>query len=696
MARMARRNIISAWLWLLGPLLSFPAAAAGGDVKASASTPGLADLGGVGLMDTPTARMLPDGTLAFGAGLSGPGYRTATLTLQPLPWLEASLRETLKREGVGWSLPAEGGIGLKAGLSAESRWWPALAVGIRDLAGGRFSGEYLVAAKRWHAFDVTFGLGWGRLGEAGGLTNPLNVFGGRYHRPRDPLTQPAGPASWFTGGSVAPFGGVAWRTPLEGLTVKAEFSPDRRQLDRLERPGLSPGGPVTVGAAWRPLDWLELDAGFEHGRDLMLRASLLLDATTAALPRLKPSGLPHPTPSAVVEGRRAIAWLEPDREVGDAYPPGQVVGRALVEMAERAPPNLEEVTVVTGARGLDGVAVSALASEVRRAGRGRSSAPEIRQSGRLEPGAAVSALAPLPEGWRPETAPPWRGRVIVRHQESPFESLEPAAHRFGFDVESELEVTPGLIYSHTVRTTLFHNLESLDASIVRSLVRGRRAVRSDLLRYVGAAPVNSLERVALTWLAQPDPDWTTRLSAGWFEEIYGGLSGEVLYRPFKQRWALGLEVDPVRKRLPGTTPVFEPHTGTVSAFASLYYQSTDGRSVGAVHVGRYLGGDAGSTFELERRFDNGLRLSGWLTGTTGTERLGVAVAQQRDHFDGGLRLSLSLGALPLFTPESRVEVEMLPLARDSGQRAEVPFRLEPLTRAASTGAVSGGWDRLLD
>ncbi|MEI7611107.1 MAG: YjbH domain-containing protein, partial [Rhodospirillaceae bacterium] len=114
---MARRNPISAWLWLLGPLLPFPAVAAGGDVKASVSTPGLANLGGAGLMDTPTARMLPDGTLAAGAGLSGPGYRTATLTLQPLPWLEASLRETLKREGVGWSLPAEGGIGLKAGLS---------------------------------------------------------------------------------------------------------------------------------------------------------------------------------------------------------------------------------------------------------------------------------------------------------------------------------------------------------------------------------------------------------------------------------------------------------------------------------------------------------------------------------------------------------------------------------------------------
>ncbi|MEI6560401.1 MAG: YjbH domain-containing protein, partial [Rhodospirillaceae bacterium] len=422
----------------------------------------------------------------------------------------------------------------------------------------------------------------------------------------------------------------------------------------------------------------------------------LLSGATLELPRLRPENLPGPTPSAVVGGSRAIAWLEPDRGIGDAYPPGQVVGRALRRMAERAPPGLEEVTVVTGSRGLDGVAVSALASEVRRAGQGRGSAPEIRQSGRLEPGAAVSASAGLPGGWRPETAPPWRFRVLPRYQQSPWESLKPVVYRFGFDLESELEVTPGLIYSHTVRTTLRHNLDYLDASVIRALVPHRTAVRGDLALYVAAAPVNSLEQVAVTWLAQPSHEWTTRLAAGWFEEIYGGLSGEVLYRPWRRRWALGLEVDALQKRLPGATPFFEPHTGTVSAFASLYYQSAGGDIDGAVHVGRYLGGDTGSTFELGRRFDGGLRLAAWITGTTGADRLGVEVAQHRDRFDGGLRLSLPLGLLPLVPVASRVDLELLTLGRDSGQRAEVPLRLEPLTRASSYGAVSGSWARLLD
>ena len=659
-------------------------------------TPGMADLGGIGLMETPSARQMPDAAIALGAGLSGPNYRSATLTLQPLPWLEATLHETLRPTGAGRTLPVEGGVGLKAGLSAESHWRPALAVGLRDLAGGRFAGEYLVASKRWYCLDVSLGLGWGRLGETGSLANPLRILGGRYRQARDPLNQPAGPASWFTGGAIAPFGGVAWRTPLDGLTLKLELSADRRSLDRLEDPSLAPGGLVNAGLSWRPLAWLELDAGLEHGREAMARATVRLNTEELKPPRIQPVELPQPTPSAVVGGRRAIAWLEPDRAAGDAYPPGQVVGRALRQMAERAPPGLEEVTVVTRARGLDGVAVSALADEVRKAARGQGSAPEIRQSGRIEPGATVSATAGLPEGWRPETAPPWRVRVDPRLQQSPFESMAPAAYRFGFDVESELDVAPGLVFSHRVRTTLFHNLDSLDATAVRLQVPSQPAVRSDLAWYVDAAPVNSLERVAITWLAQPAPEWTTRLAAGWFEEMYGGFSGEVLYRPWKKRWALGLELDPVRKRLPGTNPFFEPNTDVVSGFASLYYQSADGQIDGALHVGRYLGGDAGSTFELTRSFDNGLRLGGWLTGTSGAERLGIKVAQQRDHFDGGLRLSIPLGALPLVPSASRFATEIRPLGRDSGQRADVPLRLEPLTRASSYGAITGSWGRLLD
>ncbi|MEI6558467.1 MAG: YjbH domain-containing protein, partial [Rhodospirillaceae bacterium] len=272
---MAWQKKISLRLCLIAGALPVLAVVTAGFALAAASTPGQADLGGAGLLETPSARMMPDGTVAAGAGVSGRDDRTVTLALQPLPWLEATLRETLRPENNGRSLPVEGGIGLKLGLSAESRWWPALALGLRDLAGGRFAGEYLVAAKRWSGLDFSLGLGWGRLGESGGLGNPLRGLGGRYRRARQPATAPAGPPSWFTGAAVAPFGGLSWQTPLPGLVLALEFSADRRRLERLESPGLSPGAPVNAGLSWRPWDWLELGAGLEHGREVRARATLL-------------------------------------------------------------------------------------------------------------------------------------------------------------------------------------------------------------------------------------------------------------------------------------------------------------------------------------------------------------------------------------------------------------------------------------
>jgi hypothetical protein len=664
--------------------------------------PSQGDLGGVGLWDTPTARMLPDGHAAVGLAVAGGLYRHSGLDVQVLPWLETTLHETVRPAQGGLDTTLDAGIGAKIRLLTEQRWRPALAVGVRDMAGGRFAAEYLVLNKGWNGFDVSLGLGWGRLGESGGLGTPLGWLGGRYDRPRQPVTGPAGPESWFTG-EVAPFVGVAWQTPIPELVVKAELTPDRRRVDRWENPKLSAGVPINAGLVWRPLPWLELAAAFERGQDALLRAAVISDAGALVLPRPPPSALPEPTASVVVDGTRAIAWVDPGRDAADAYPPAQVAGRALRAMARHVPPGVEELTVVTGSRGLDGVAVSVLAHDLRRPGEGPASPPELRQSARLEPGGTVSALAALAGDWRPSQGSPWQFAVNPRFEQSPFESTQPMVYRASVGFDSVYQFPFGLSAGHSARATLGHNLDALDTALVRgALVRGalapasNRLIRSDLADYVWAAPVNLVERAWLGWLAQPAPDWTTRLSLGWFEEMYAGVGGEVLYRPWRSRWAVGAEIDGVRKRVPGNTLALWQDSDTVTAQASLYYDSADGRVEVALHGGRYLGGDCGATLELTRHFDSGIRLGVWFTATDGADRLGLRLPQGRDHFDGGLRLSLPLGVLSGLPAASRAELAIRPLGRDSGQRLDLPLRLEPLTRSSGYGALSGGWARLTD
>ena len=42
--------------------------------------------------------------------------------------------------------------------------------------------------------------------------------------------------------------------------------------------------------------------------------------------------------------------------------------------------------------------------------------------------------------------------------------------------------------------------------------------------------------------------WYPKLDFGYLEEMYGGIGGEVLYRPFNKRYALGLVAHKVKQR----------------------------------------------------------------------------------------------------------------------------------------------------
>ncbi|KAF1017371.1 MAG: hypothetical protein GAK31_00636 [Stenotrophomonas maltophilia] len=54
-------------------------------------TPTASDWGGIGLLQTPTARMADEGELAFTASHTSP-YSRYNVVLQPLPWLEGASR----------------------------------------------------------------------------------------------------------------------------------------------------------------------------------------------------------------------------------------------------------------------------------------------------------------------------------------------------------------------------------------------------------------------------------------------------------------------------------------------------------------------------------------------------------------------------------------------------------------------------
>ena len=72
-------------------------------------------------------------------------------------------------------------------------------------------------------------------------------------------------------------------------------------------------------------------------------------------------------------------------------------------------------------------------------------------------------------------------------------------------------------------------------------------VRSDIQEYLSEGE-NNISMMKLEYMYSPMKDIFLRADLGLLEEMFGGLGGEILYRPFDRNYALGLSMHRVRQR----------------------------------------------------------------------------------------------------------------------------------------------------
>ena len=179
---------------------------------------------------------------------------------------------------------------------------------------------------------------------------------------------------------------------------------------------------------------------------------------------------------------------------------------------------------------------------------------------------------------------------------------------------------------------------------------------------------------------------THGVTLGYLEQMYGGVSGEVLWKPVDSRLALGLEVNYAKQRDFNQLLAFRDYD-VVTGHASAYYDFGKG-FVGQVDVGRYLAGDVGATLALDRYFANGWRVGAYATFTD----MPTSVFGE-GSFDKGIRLTIPL-AFATATPSAKTFTTTLkPLNRDGGARLAVDGRLYELVRDSHQGTLQDRWGR---
>ena len=143
--------------------------------------------------------------------------------------------------------------------------------------------------------------------------------------------------------------------------------------------------------------------------------------------------------------------------------------------------------------------------------------------------------------------------------------------------------------------------------------------------------------------------------------MYSGVGGEVLWRPFDKPYAIGINVNAVRQR------EFDKLFGlrdyrTVTGHVSLYWATPWYDFDVAVHTGRYLAKDFGSTLEIQKRFANG-----WSVGAFATLTDVPFEVFGEGSFDKGLIFRIPFDLYSTRNTRGAYRAIIRPINRDGGR-----------------------------
>ena len=666
-----------------------------------------------GLIDMPTAQSADDAEIAATISHFAGTTRT-TLSFQISPRLSGSFRYSSieKFQSDNASL-YDRSFDLRYRMIDEGTYRPAIAIGLQDIIGtGVYSGEYIVATKQIvPTFEVTAGLGWGRLGSSDGFANPLGFIDERFESRPGGFTGTGGQIEstrWFRG-DAALFGGLKWQATDE-LSLMAEYSSDAYLPERTSRRDLfDRDSPLNFGLSYALANGTALQAHYLYGSEFGAGLTFTLNPKT---PAVYGSAAQRPTP-VEPQDPEDIASLEWTRQSGaqeilrsnlqlslqaegitleaatfaptsatvlvrnDTYSAGsEVIGRTARITARLLPASVQDFTIVPVEAGIKAAAIRIARTDLEELEFAKGNVSHSFARAQIDAGGPSGTDATYID----DLYPSFQWRLGPYLSASYFDPDSPVRADIGLELSASYTIAPGLSLAGDLRKRIGGNVGEGRKS--NSVIQ---RVRSDTPLYAAQGDP-SLTRLTADYNTNLGSDLYGRLTVGYLESMYAGLSAEALWKPVDSALGLGLEVNYTKQR--DFDQMFDLQDyDVVTGHASAYY-AFENNFHAQLDVGRYLAGDYGATLALDREFDNGWRVGAFATLTdVSFDDFGEG------SFDKGLRFSVPLEYF-IGTPSKRVSRSTIrPLTRDGGARLDVEGRLYETVRGFHTSDLEGNWGR---
>ncbi|MCC5450242.1 YjbH domain-containing protein [Rheinheimera sp. UJ51] len=657
--------------------------------------------GGVGLWQTPTARMAADGNVSLNY-TDNDEYRFWSVSIQLFPWMEATARYTDVRTRLysdfasfsGDQTLKDKGLDVKFRLLQESTYLPEVAIGFNDFGGtGFFESEFVALSKKAGDFDFHLGMGWGYLGAGGNISNPFCELRDSFcKRPRG-FSGQGGKIDYnrFYKGPASLFGGVVYQTPWQPLSLKLEYEGNNYSTDRAGE--LPQDSRWNFGATYQINDFT-LDLNYQRGNTFGFGVHYALNMNSAEQIKIKPAKLPLPENRADVPNNINFNTLTYNLYYNAGFLPRNIslkdeeiivhgqsfAYRDDLEATERVarvvvaqlPAHIKTIRLVEYDKNIPQLEKLIDVDAFVAAAGFNVLQPDIRSSYvRQAPDRA--ALQDVPAN---DTKGFYNG--IETFWVQSFGNPE----RF-FMYQGGLFLGGGYLFNNqfsinaTAKLTLLENFDEFNFkvdAIDSTLPRVRTYVRE----YVTRSKF-SIDNVYGHWKKEIAPSLFAQAYAGYLETMFGGVGTELLYRPVDSTLAFGIDLNYVKQRSYENDLGFFDYN-VLTGHVNIYWQPSfldDTRLT--FNIGQFLAKDKGVNVDFAKRFDSGMIIGAYAAITDAS-----AEEYGEGSFTKGFYLSIPFDLFSIRPSKGRGRIPWIPIGRDGGQPLNRPVKLIDVTEIRSS------------
>lgn len=676
--------------------------------------------GNIGLIQLPTAETRGEGSLNLSL-TRNKIYKLGTLTATPFNWLEASYFY-YRPSDLYWTDSSSAGKYLDKGFNLKFLLKPYkninFAIGLDDFAGlGYFSKEYLMTTTFVEPFKISAGIGWGAYSDLGGYKNPLSYIENNFlDRPiLSELYSKGGTLSydrWFKG-EASFIGGIEYMLPNRKLSIKIENDPfnyitglssrnalgydqEKRAKDSNINFGLNyeynrnlqfglsfiKGNTLnftfTIGETFLKRNAYKKDeinlelTSIEKNKDITFYEDLLINLNANQV-FLQTAGIKNNDLNIAVSSNQFRSPIRLAKYSSDiAY-----------KVSLRHDQDFNKINITSLNVGIELNKIEFLKSHISPSDDGQIFELVVRNT-KIKSGNGKEFTK---NQFKPNLVLP---ALFSKTQFGLVHHVgDPAKFYFGglnLNINSEIQFSRSLILTNSLSLVLYNNFDN-KRNFPDSLAP---RVRTEIVKYLQNSDDLYSSRLQLDYFMSPKKEIYLKLSSGIFEDMYGGIGFESLYKPFDKNFSVGLEFYTLKKRSYERQFRFLDYKINTGHLNFNFYHPQTG-IMAKLSTGSYLAGDKGFTLDLSRRLKSGFRAGFFFSKTDMS-----ALTFGEGSFDKGFYFQIPLDFFSNKYNTDYYNFKISPLTRDGGAKLNQGNRLEDVIHSSSYSEIYRDWVDFLE